>query len=146
VTKGHGRIETRAIWTSADLVGYADFPFLAQVFRIERTVTTLAGLPQRHETVFGVTSLSPARADAARVLALNRGHWGIENRLHWVRDVTFDEDRSQVRTGAGPQVMASLRDLAITLLRLAGCASIAGALRQCARHVARPLRLLDIAL
>ncbi len=146
MTKGHGRIETRAIWTSTDLVGYTDFPFLAQVFRIERTVTTLTGLPKHHEIVFGVTSCPPARADAARLLALNRGHWGIENRLHWVRDVTFDEDRSQVRTGAGPQVMASLRHLAITLLRLAGCTSIAAALRHCARPVTRPLRLLGIAI
>ncbi len=80
------------------------------------------------------------------MLALNRGHWGIENRLHWVRDVTFDEDRSQVRTGAGPQVMASLRNLAITVLRLAGCTSIAAALRHCARQVTRPLRLLGIAI
>ena len=79
------------------------------------------------------------------MLALNRGHWGIENRLHWVRDVTFDEDRSQVRTAAGPHVMASLRNLAITVLRLAGCPSIAAALRWCARQVTRPLRLLGLA-
>ena len=146
MTKGHGRIETRAIWTSADLVGYTDFPFAAQVCRIERTVTTLTGASKHHEIVYAITSLAPARADAARLLALNRGHWGIENRLHWVRDVTFDEDRSQVRTGAGPHVMASLRNLAITVLRLAGCTSIAGALRRCARQVARPLRLLGLAL
>ena len=146
VTKGHGRIETRAIWTSTDLVGYTAFPFAAQVFRIERTVTTLQGRPKHHEIVYGITSLSPARADAARVLTLNRSHWGIENRLHWVRDVTFDEDRSQVRTGAGPQVMASLRNLAITLLRLAGCTNIAAGLRRCARQVVRPLRLLGLAI
>jgi len=146
VTKGHGRIETRAIWTSADLNGYATFPFLAQVFRVERTVTTLPGTPKHHEVAYGITSLSPARADASRLLALNRGHWGIENRLHWVRDVTFDEDRSQVRTGAGPHVMATLRNLAITLLRLAGCTNIAAGLRRCARQVARPLRLVGIAL
>lgn len=145
MTKGHGRIETRAIWTSPDLTGYTAFPFAAQVFRLERTVTTLTGAPTHHEIVYGITSLAPARADAARVLALNRGHWGIENRLHWVRDVTFDEDRSQVRTGAGPHVMASLRNLAITVLRLAGCPSIAAALRWCARQVTRPLRLLGLA-
>ena len=136
----------RAIWTSPDLTGYTDFPFAAQVFRIERTVTTLQGMPKHHEIAYGITSLPPTRAHAARLLALNRGHWGIENRLHWVRDVTFDEDRSQVRTGAGPHVMASLRNLAITLLRMAGCSSVAGALRRCAREVARPLRLLGLAL
>ena len=77
-----------------------------------------------------MTSLRPAQASAARLLALVRAHWTIENRLHWVRDVTFDEDRSQVRRGAGPQVMATLRNLAISLLRLAGAALIAPALRQ----------------
>ena len=146
MTKGHGRIETRAIWTSTDLVGYTTFPFAAQVFCIERTVTTLQGKPKHHEIVYGITSLSPARADAARVLTLNRSHWGIVNRLHWVRDVTFDEDRSQVRTGAGPQVMASLRNMAITLLRLAGCTNVAEGLRRCARHVARPLRLIGLVI
>ena len=109
-------------------------------------MTTLQGQPKHHEIAYGITSLSPARADAARLLTLNRSHWGIENRLHWVRDVTFDEDRSQVRTGAGPQVMASLQNLAITLLRLAGCTNIAAGLRRCARQVARPLRLLGLTL
>lgn len=146
MTKGHGRIETRTIRTSTDLVGYTTFPYAAQVFCIERTVTTLQGTPKHHEIVYGITSLSPARADPARVLTLNRSHWGIENRLHWVRDVTFDEDRSQVRTGAGPQVMASLRNLAITLLRLAGCTNIAAGLRRCARQVVRPLRVLGFAI
>jgi predicted transposase YbfD/YdcC len=146
VSKGHGRIETRAIWTSPDLRGYTAFPFAAQVFRLERTVTTLHGEAWRHEVGYGITSLAPARAGAERLLALNRGHWGIENRVRWVRDVTFDEDRSQVRAAAGPQVLASLRNLAITLLRLAGCVSIAEGLRWCTRRVARPLRLLGIAL
>lgn len=68
--------------------------------------------------VYLITSLSKDKADAQRLLALNRGHWEIENRVHWVRDVNFDEDRSQVRTGAGPRVMATLRNLAISLLRL----------------------------
>jgi predicted transposase YbfD/YdcC len=67
-----------------------------------------------------------------------RGHWGIEDRLHWVRDVTYDEDRSQVRTGNGPRVMASLRNLAIAVLRLTGHASIAAALRYHAREPGRP--------
>jgi len=107
-------------------------------------VTTLDGTPTHHEIVFGLTSLPPARADAARLLALHRGHWGIENRVHWIRDVTFDEDRSQVRTAAGPHVMASLRNLAISLLRMAGCRNIADGLRACAHAVPRPLRLLGV--
>lgn len=68
--------------------------------------------------VYLITSLSPEKAGPERLLALNRGHWEIENRLHWVRDVTFGEDLSQVRTGAGPRMMATLRNLAISLIRL----------------------------
>lgn len=108
-------------------------------------MTALDGTPTHHEIVFGLTSLRPDRADAPRLLALNRGHWGIENRVHWIRDVTFDEDRSQVRTKAGPHVMASLRNLAIALLRMAGCQNIAAGLRACAHHAPRPLRLLGLA-
>jgi hypothetical protein len=95
--------------------------------------------------VYGITSLSPQQASPARLLALNRGHWAIENKLHWVRDVTFDEDRSQVRTGATAHAMATLRNLAITLLRLAGATNIAAALRQCARHLKDALRLIGLA-
>jgi hypothetical protein len=78
---------------------------------------------------YAVTSLPPARADAARVLRLLRGHWGIENRLHWVRDVTFGEDRCAIRTGAAPQAVAACRNLVLALLRRAGHANIAAALR-----------------
>jgi predicted transposase YbfD/YdcC len=75
---------------------------------------------ERTEVVYGVTSLNPERATPGRVLDLVRGHWHIENKSHWVRDVTFDEDRSQVRCGSIPQVMAALRNAAIGLLRWAG--------------------------
>lgn len=80
----------------------------------------------------------------ARLLELARGHWGIENRLHWVRDVTFDEDRSQVRKLAGPRAMASLRNLAISLLRWAGAQNIAQAVRYCAARAERAMRLIGI--
>ena len=103
---------------------------MGQVFCVRRTTTLLPAGATRTETVYGVTSLAPAQASPARLLALVRAHWTIENRLHWVRDVTFDEDRSQVRRGAGPQVMATVRNLAISLLRLAGAPFIAPALRQ----------------
>jgi hypothetical protein len=103
---------------------------VGQVFCLRRTTIVLATGVTRIETVYGVTSLLPAQASPARLLALVRAHWTIENRLHWVRDVTFDEDRSQIRQGAGPQVMATLRNLAISLLRLAGAPLIAPALRQ----------------
>jgi hypothetical protein len=71
-----------------------------------------------------------------------RGHWGIENRLHWVRDVTFDEDRCQIRTGAAPQVMAALRNLVIGLFRLSGVRNIAAALRTHAWHAQRAITLV----
>lgn len=100
----------------------------------------------RSETVYGLSSLKPERANPARLLALSRNHWTIENRLHWVRDVTFDEDRSRVRTGAGAQIMASLRNLAISLLRMAGARYIAPALRRCARFDSHALRLIGLRL
>jgi predicted transposase YbfD/YdcC len=117
---------------------------VAQVFRIERTVRHCKSGKTRHETVYGVTSLHPQQADACRIGELVRGHWEIENRLHWVRDVTFDEDRSQVRTGTGPRVLASLRNFVISCLRLAGCANIARALRHQAWDWRLPLTLLGI--
>jgi hypothetical protein len=78
------------------------------------------------------------------LLELSRGHWAIENRLHWVRDVTFDEDRCRIRKGAGAQVMASLRNLAISLLRMAGASYIAPALRACSRLGQNVLRLIGL--
>jgi predicted transposase YbfD/YdcC len=94
------------------------------------------------ETCYAVTSLTVTQASHARLAAIIRGHWGIEDRLHWVRDIDFDEDRSQVRTASGPRIMASLRNLAITILRLAGATSIAAALRYHARRPDRPLRTI----
>jgi hypothetical protein len=81
------------------------------------------------EVAYAITSLAPARADARRLLALLRGHWRIENQLHWVRDETFREDRSTIRTGAAPQAMAACRNLVLALLRRAGQTAIAAALR-----------------
>jgi len=111
------------------------WPHLAQVCRVERRrIHVGTGLVER-EVTYAVTSQSPARADAAGLLATLRGHWGIENKLHWVRDVTFDEDRSQVRTGAAPQAMAACRNLVLALLRRAGEANIAAA---CRTYAGRP--------
>ena len=120
------------------------FPAVAQVWVIQRQITQLTTGKSRCETVCGLTSLSVEQADAARLLGLNRGHWSIENRLHWVRDLTYDEDRCRIRRTTGPRVMASLRNLAITLLRLAGASHIAQAVRHCARYPAQTLRLLGL--
>ena len=115
--KGHGRIEQRIVRTSTVLNSYLDWPYLGQIFRIDRHVTNLVGENPHDEVAFGVTDLRPKRASAKRIGRIVRGHWGIETRLHYVRDMAYDEDRSQVRTESGPQVMATLRNTAIGLIR-----------------------------
>ena len=96
------------------------------------------------EVVYLVCSLPMEQAQPEQVAAWVQGHWGIENRLHWVRDVVFDEDRHQLRTGNGPQVMATLRNLAISLIRLfhGTATSIASTTRSLSRHPKRAIRLL----
>jgi hypothetical protein len=120
------------------------FPHAAQLLVIDRSVRDLDGSCRSVEVAYGVTSLTPKQADPALLLALVRGHLEIENRLHWVRDVTFDEDRSQVRTGHSPRVMATLRNLAISVLRRAGATNIAAGLRWAGRNPTRALGLLGL--
>lgn len=117
---------------------------MRQVFVVERTRCELDGTHISTELAYGLTSLSEAAASPKRLLELNRGHWEIENRLHWVRDVTFDEDRSQVRKGRGAHAMATLRNLSISLLRMAGAKNIASATRFCGRKAGRSLRLIGV--
>jgi len=143
---GHGRIEQRNITTSEALVGYSDWPGLAQVFELGRHVIIQNTGEERVEVVYGVTSLRPERATPGHLLALVRGHWQIENKSHWVRDVTFDEDHSQVRCGNIPQVMAALRNTAIGLLRWAGHTNIAAACRRLAAQPVQALALIGIVL
>jgi predicted transposase YbfD/YdcC len=140
--RDHDRRERRTLQASTALTDYLDWPGAAQVFRVDRQVVDTSTGEIRLEVVYGVTSLSAERADARALLRLLRGHWTIENRCHWVRDVTFDEDRSQARSGAIPQVMAALRNLAISLLRLAGFPSIAAATRHLAALPWKALALL----
>lgn len=146
VEVGHGRIESRTLTTSEALVGYSDWPGLAQGFDVGRQVIEKKTGQDRVEVVYGVTSLSPERATPERLLELGRGHWAMENKSHWVRDVTFAEDRSQVRSGRLPQVMAALRNTAIGLLRLAGYRNIAKAGRQLAAQPDQALALIGIVL
>jgi predicted transposase YbfD/YdcC len=143
---GHGRIEQRNITASEALVGYSDWPGLAQVFELGRHVIMQKTGAERVEVVYGVTSLPPERATPVRLLELVRGQWHIENKSHWVRDVTFDEDRSQVRCGNIPQVMAALRNTAIGILRWAGHSNIAAACRQLAAQPVQALALIGIKL
>ena len=139
-------METRRLWTSTELQGYLDFLHAAQVFVIQRDTPQRVTDKFRAETAYRVTSLSSQKANPVRWLALNRSHWEIENRLHGVRDWAFDEDRCRIRPGAGARVMASLRNLVISRLRLAGAASATEALRFCARSDLRPLRTIGLAM
>src|SRR5579875_189555 len=142
--KAHGRLEERCIWTSTELVGYLDFPYAAQAFLIQRDTVELTIGQRRCETVYGITRLAPEKASSARLLELNPHPWCIENGLHYVRDVTFDEDHCRIRKPAGAHVRASLPNLALGLLRLAGVVNIAQGLRACARNFRRALRLLGL--
>jgi predicted transposase YbfD/YdcC len=124
---------------TAYLTRYFGFPRLGQVAQLTRTVRDRTGT--HREVVYLLTSLTPRQADPTRLLALIRGHWSIEAR-HWVRDVTFGEDRSRLRCGHAPQIMAALRNLALTLIRRTGTTAIAAYRRHLAAHPARALRLL----
>jgi predicted transposase YbfD/YdcC len=139
--RGHGRAEGRTLKITAVAAGLA-FPHAAQAIQIVRRRRPLNSKKWSAETVYAITSLTAIQARPADLAAIIRGHWLIEDRLHWIRDVTYDEDRSQVRTANGPRVVASLRNLAITILRLTGETSIAAALRHHARRPGRPLQTI----
>jgi predicted transposase YbfD/YdcC len=95
------------------------------------------------ETVCGVTSLSPERASAGRLLGIARGHWEVENRLHWVRDMSLGEDACRVRTGEAPEVLAAVRNAALWLLRSSGARNIAAALRH---HAAKAHKAIGLVM
>lgn len=140
--RGHGRAETRTLQLCAVAAGIG-FPHARLAARIVRRRRPSSDTKRwSTETVYAVTSLGFADVRAARLAEIIRGHWHIENRLHWVRDVTFAEDLSQIRTGTGPAVMAVLRNLAISRHRLAGATNIAAACRDTGRHPLRPIELL----
>jgi len=139
--RGHGRIERRILKVVTVAAGLA-FPHAAQAIQVTRRTRRPGTRKWRTETSYAITSLPAAQARPDQLASWLRGHWKIENQLHWVRDVTFGEDASTARTGTGPHVMAALRNLVISILRLAGHASIARALRHAARDPARAFRLL----
>jgi predicted transposase YbfD/YdcC len=138
VQTGRGRRTHRAIKVTT-VPTWISFHGAAQIAQIRRT-TTVAGR-KTVELVYVITSAGHRTASADVLATWVQGHWGIENRLHWVRDVTFDEDRSQIRTGHAPRVMATLRSTAIGLHRLAGATNIAAALR---RHSRDPDKIMTI--
>ena len=130
--RGHGRVERRTI-----RVAPADdslFPGAVQAFRLRRDTAGLDGVWTGKEIVYGITSLPADLAGPAQLNHYERRHWVVEDRLHWVRDVTFGEDASQLRTGTAPRALAAFRNLAISALRLAGRANIAHARRDLHDH------------
>ena len=140
VSTDHGRRARRTIKVAL-VPAWIEFDGAAQVAQLRRTVTRNG--KKTVEVVYLITS--DRNADPATLAAWVRGHWEIENRLHWVRDVTYQEDKSLVRTGNAPRVMASLRGLAISLLRIDGHSNIAAANRHHARDPQRTLKLLQTA-
>jgi predicted transposase YbfD/YdcC len=140
--KGHGRITTRTVQV---LPAPDDLPFphVAQVWLIERYVTATDATPISAVAQLGVTSLPTELATPADLARYNQHHWGIEV-LHWIRDTLFREDRSRIRTRNGPRVMASLRNLAISALRLTGRADTTEATRWACRNMNRPFTILNL--
>ncbi|EWM19117.1 transposase [Kutzneria sp. 744] len=141
--RGHGRVVRRAIWVApADGV---DFPGVAQVFRIRRDTFDHLGRRLSKEVVHGVTSLTAERATPEQIAGLVRNHWRIENKSHWVRDVVYREDHQHAYAGTGAQVMATLRNLALGLLRLAGVTQITRTLQRITADRARILPIIAAA-
>jgi predicted transposase YbfD/YdcC len=142
VDKGHGRFEKRTLTTSSWLVGYSDWPGLAQVFKLERTVTDLVTGQTHPALVYGITSLTPDEADPKRLLSLVRRHWSIENGLHYRRDRTLREDACRLKTGHAPQVMTLLNNLVLGLLVGQGVRNVPQARRYLSAHLDHAVRLL----
>ena len=133
----HGRIETRKIWTTTELNGYLDFPHVGQAFLIERQCTNKKSGKPSLQVAYGLTSRPREQADPQRVLQVNRGHWAIENCCHYVLDWNYDEDRSRIRAGHGPENMTRLRRFAIGVIqsRCKGRGTVAQKMRQLTRNV-----------
>jgi predicted transposase YbfD/YdcC len=141
-SKGHGRQEVREIWTSTQMNGHFqdEWAGIAQVFLIKRTVIEKG--EERVEVVYGMTSLPRKKADAKRLLELNRKHWSIENRLHYRRDVTLGEDASQVRVKGAPEVLAALNGGILAFMDFLGVKNVAKQMRHYCAHYEEALQLL----
>jgi len=144
--RGHGREELRTLKVVTVTSGLP-FSHAVQAMQIKRQVREGSAGRWRSVTVYAITDLAAWQAPPADLAAWIRGHWSIENRLHYVRDVTYAEDHSQVRTDNAPRTMASLRNLALRALRLTGVGNIAQAIRHISRDATRTLTLtvLDLA-
>lgn len=142
IDAAHGRVEERRITVSSWLQDYSNWPYLAQVFKLERTIWR-TGKPT-HEVRYGVTSLPAMVADAKRLLKIARAEWGIENGLHYRRDVSLAEDASRLRRGTGPQVMAALNNAVVSLVLSSGERNLAAVQRRFAFQFDRYLARLSL--
>ena len=133
----HGRIETRKTWTTTQLNDYLDFPHVGQAFLIERKSIEKNTGKQSRELAYGITSQTPEQANPQRVLVTNRGHWCIENSCHYILDWIYDEDRSRIRTGHGPEniTITRLRRFAIGVIKSKGMRSVPQKMRELTRNV-----------
>ena len=142
VDKGHGRIEIRTARASKELAGVSDWPYLAQVLEIKREWLVKGKL--RQDLRYGVTSLPSELVHVEQLAYYKRGHWGIENRLHWVRDVVMGEDACQIHKGQGPHIVAAIRNTVLNLLRLAEKRNITSQIRRNGARTSRILQFLGL--
>jgi len=126
----HGRLETRKIWVTTELNDYLNFPHVAQAFMVERVTRDKKSGKTRREVAYGITSKPPDLATAQQVLQDNRGHWVIENSCHYILDWNYDEDRSRIRCGHGPENITRLRRFAISIIKRKGVRSVAQKMRE----------------
>jgi len=126
----HGRIETRNIWTTTELNDYLDFPYVGQVFMVERITSFIKSGKETKVIAYGLTSKTPDMASAKDVLTDNRGHWSIENSCHYIIDWNYDEDRSRIAKGYGPENITRLRRFAVGLLKSKGVQNVSQKMRQ----------------
>ena len=142
IDKGHGRLEKRTIRLTRNLTKHSSWKGLKQGFELIRERTQKGKTTV--EVAHGITSLSAERADAPRLLELTRGHWEIENGLHYRRDVTLGEDASRIRKGDAPQVMAALRNSVLHVLSEVVAPSVASAIRSMGNRLSQALELLAL--
>jgi len=131
----HGRIEIRKIWTTFELNDYLDFPHVGQAFVIERQFINKKSGKSSCEIAYGITSRKVDEASPERILNINRGHWAIENSCHYIIDWNYDEDRSRIRTGYGPENITRLRRFAIGIIKSKNVCSVAQKMRELTRNV-----------
>ena len=137
----HGRFESRSIWTSTKLNATLNFPFVGQVFAIQRnTVDKKTGI-ESNEIAYGLTSHSSESANAERILKFNREHWGVESH-HYIIDWNWDEDRCRISKGHGPENITSLRRFATGLIKAISKDSVASTIQRLARNVRQVLDYL----